>query len=485
MNSIHTAGLIATSIVFLLLAAPATIAASEKPESATPLSSAISPIVYPVDQSPSERGFHYIFYGNGFFINKEGYLLTAAHVLSQLRAAQPYLLLRTPMAPPRLVRAVVVAVDPDHDVALLRATPNPFEGRYQVSFLRLASQRPNVTREVLADALRPSRLKNPYTFDALQEDRPAGEVLEYRFTQLYRGQPDTEIFLFSHDVLLGDSGAPVVSGDSQEVVGLIEGRWLHGGGTMARAIPLQKQSSGLGAVVPVHYAIALLQQQGIAWQGVPEASAGADQVAPPEKQFAVPAPLSLVAAPYPSEVFSGGEVVLDARVEGSGKLGDFRTLGGESPFLSKVFSAVQTWTFRPARSVENVVETRLGIVFQFPSSLAAANASREHVYEGRFEDGQDRAAHPLSTPEPDTSHTKVAEGSVILCAHIDANGNIGSIDVVRGDEPLTTAVLSAVRQWRFAPGRRAGVSTSSEVIAVLTFRQLAMTTPAPSAKSTH
>ena len=73
------------------------------------LSFALCPIVYPVDQSASDRGFQYLFYGNGFFINQEGYLLTAAHVLSQLSDAQPYIVLRLPMAPPRLLKAEVIA----------------------------------------------------------------------------------------------------------------------------------------------------------------------------------------------------------------------------------------------------------------------------------------------------------------------------------------------------------------------------------------
>jgi len=194
--------------------------------------------------------------------------------------------------------------------------------------------------------------ENPYTFDALLEDRPAGEVIEYRFTQLDKGRPDTEIFLFNHDVLLGDSGAPVVSAESREVVGLVEGRWLHGG-TMAMVNSTQKQTTGLGAVVPIHYAIALLQQRGIIWQGVPETSARVEPDADHAKQFSAPVPLSLVATPYPAEVFSGGEVVLDALVESSGSLVDIRILGGENPFLQKALAAVQTWTFcRPAPPIK-------------------------------------------------------------------------------------------------------------------------------------
>src|ERR1700693_4023269 len=187
------------------------------------LSSALCPIVYPVVPEASARGYHYIFYGNGFFINREGYLLTAAHVLSQLTDSPPYIVLRSAMAPPRLLRLTLVAMDREHDVALLRATPNPFEGRYQVRFLPLAVRPPALGLAVLAAALRPSRLKDPHTFDVLDEDRPAGDVLEYEFSQLDKGSPETQLLLFSHEVLKGDSGAPVVSADSHAAVGLVEG----------------------------------------------------------------------------------------------------------------------------------------------------------------------------------------------------------------------------------------------------------------------
>lgn len=140
-------------------------------------------------------------------------------MLSQLSDAQPYIVLRLPMAPPRLLKATVIAMDRDHDVALLKAIPNPFEGKYQARYLPLALDKPARAQAVLAAALRPSRLKDPHTFDAFVEDRPAGEVLEYEFSQLDKVGADTELLLFSHEVLLGDSGAPVVSLETQAVVG--------------------------------------------------------------------------------------------------------------------------------------------------------------------------------------------------------------------------------------------------------------------------
>src|SRR5260370_13916391 len=111
-------------------------AAPEEPASDASLSAAVCPIVYQLDQSPSSRGYHYSFFGNGFFINEQGYLLTAAHVLETFRdGGHPYILVSRPNSPPRLLPATVISTDAEHDVAILLATPNPFTSKYQVPFL--------------------------------------------------------------------------------------------------------------------------------------------------------------------------------------------------------------------------------------------------------------------------------------------------------------------------------------------------------------
>jgi Trypsin-like peptidase domain/Gram-negative bacterial TonB protein C-terminal len=479
MNA-HPKAPFASVVILVLSFAPSARAASDAAASTMPLAAAVCPVVYPVDQSPSDRGYHYIFYGNAFFINKDGYLITAAHVLSQLRDSQPYLLLQLPMAPPRLVKATVVIIDQDHDVAVLRAMPNPFTGRYRVNFLPLATDRPPQNRAVLADALRPSRLKNPYTFDALIEDRPAGQLLEYRFTPLDKGRPDTEIFLFNHDVLLGDSGAPVVSADSQQVVGLVEGRWLHGS-SFIQTDAAQKQSAVVGAVVPIHYAIALLAQNRIAWESVSSAPASPQHST--GHQSSQPVPLSLVAASYPTGVFSGADVVLDAAVDSSGKLADPRILRGENPFLEKVLAAVHTWTFQPPPSGE-LAATRISVVFQFSGSFTSASAPQRHTYVEQLAGASERGPQPLVDPEPDFPSAKLAEGSVTLCEQVDSRGQLDSIEVLGDSQSLSAPAVAAARQWRFAPARHAGADTISEVIVVVIFRPSALSTR-PATKSSR
>jgi hypothetical protein len=298
------------------------------------LSSAVCPVVYQLDDSPGSRGYHYIFYGNAFFISRDGYLLTAAHVLSEFQnGGQPSILVRRTSAPPRLLKTEVIAIDLEHDVAILRATPNPFAGPhspYEVLALSLGAAKPRVGDGVEATALRPEHLKDPHTFELPIADTYPAIVLNYlsialnphpaasipliatpskdvasqatlpnrssdesaaiKFAAprlLGKSQVQTDLFLFSHEVERGQSGAPVALLATHQVVGIIEGRWLHPAASpLARPAtnPGSKSSSGSaasshnpppppeltqGAAIPIPYAIALLQKNHIRWEPTP------------------------------------------------------------------------------------------------------------------------------------------------------------------------------------------------------------------------
>ena len=254
------AGAMATACVCLCVAGLAPVMAKTETEAA----SAICPVVYPLDESSGDRGIHYTFYGNAFFINEEGYLLTAAHVLSDFRdGGEPHILLRRAEAPPRLAKVEVVATDAQHDIAILRAVPNPFKEKYAIAFLALDREKPAPGAEVVATALRPSRLKDPHSFDAPREERSPAGVLQYTTTKLEKGQADAELFLFDHEVERGQSGAPVLSRESRAVLGIVEGQWLRG--VSVRNMQTGKSASNIGAAIPISYALPLLEQKHIAW----------------------------------------------------------------------------------------------------------------------------------------------------------------------------------------------------------------------------
>jgi len=433
------------------------------------LSAAVCPIVYPVDQSASERGVHYLFYGNGFFINEQGYLLTASHVLSQLHGGQPYVLLRQPAGPPRIVPAAVVIADRDHDVAILRVTPNPFDGIYKVGFLPLASEWVARSRAVMAASVHPSKPLDAYTLEASIEDRTSGEVFDFPFSQLEKGRAETELFLFNHQIRRGQSGAPVVSADSLAVVGLVEGQWLR-----SSLVPLttasEKDAPGTGAAVPIHYAISLLQQKGIAWHAVLSASDPAGSAAGDTEGFSPPVPLSLVAAPFPSQALFGGEVVLDVLIDSHGRLAEIKVARGESPFLDKVLSTVRTWSFFPAHQAGQAVAARIGISFQFSQSYDPPRKAQAHMYDEPLPMATERGALPVVTVEPQYPASSVSDGSAILYDLVGRGGQLTSVQILRDSESFRAAAEAAVRQWSFAPGKRAGKDADSAAIVVVAFR---------------
>jgi hypothetical protein len=226
---------------------------------------ALCPVVYPDDQTPAGRGYHYTFFGNAFFINEQGYLLTVAHVLDTFRdGGQPYILVKHTDTPPRLLKVTVIAKDSQHDVAILRATPNPFSGKYEVAFVPLDPKQAERGDAVLALSLHPKSLRHAESFEYEHEDTSPGTVLSYESTKLDNSGPASDVFLLSHPVVQGQSGSPVLALNSRAAVGLVEGLWLRGV-PLASVKPAALPTNTPGAAVPIRYALALLDQHGVTW----------------------------------------------------------------------------------------------------------------------------------------------------------------------------------------------------------------------------
>jgi TonB family protein len=433
------------------------------------LSSALCQVVYPLDESP-EEGYRYMFLGNGFFVNNQGYVVTAAHLLSSFRyGGEPYILVGPPNGPARMLEAPIAAVDWDHDVAVLHVKPNPFEDDKKIAFLPLSTDTPAPGADVVADSLIPPDEKNAHSSAPALEDFSQGEVIDYQF---YRdqGKSEQQLLLFNREVVPGQSGSPLVSPGTDAVVGVIVGRWLHP--AVAPSGPENgRVTASPGAALRIHYAIGLLEKLHVPWDMVSESSAPVAAAAEENSGSSVPAPLSLVGVPYPSQALFGGEVLLDARVDPDGKLSDIRVVSGDSPFLDVALGAARTWSFLPARVDGQVVSSRMGIVFQFPQSFVPRLTPNLNKYTGPLPNARNSGALPVTTIQPEYPLDSIAEGSVILYGVVDAHGELTSLSVFHGVPSLTTPAEDAVRQWQFASGLDDGAPSESAVVVVTTFRR--------------
>ena len=68
---------------------------------------------------------------------------------------QPYILVGPPEGPRQILKATLLAADWDHDVAVLQATPNPFDGKSNISYLKLSAETPVKGQTVLSASFRP------------------------------------------------------------------------------------------------------------------------------------------------------------------------------------------------------------------------------------------------------------------------------------------------------------------------------------------
>lgn len=459
------------SVVGFALLLCAFQAASRGVQAGGPLSAALCQIVYPLDQFPGAKEFHYTFFGNAFFINENGYLITASHVVSAFRdGGKPHILVGPPNGPRQLLDAPVVAADWDHDVAILRAEPNPFAGDHKPGYLRLSVDTPPKGESVLADSLMSQDVENVSSLSVPLEESTRGEVLDYQFHQ-ETGLPSSEVLLVSQQISPGQSGSPLVSAGSQAVVGIVVGRWL---------LPLVVPSSATnrsqlflspGAALRVHYAISLLEKNHIAWHAT-EQPEWRKEAPAPEDGPSPPVPLSVVGTNYPPQALFGGDVLLDALIDTNGKASDIRIIsGGEGPFLEPALSAVRTWTFTPARADGRDIEARVGIVFQFPQSFLPPLASKERKHPGPSADSDDHSALPVYTIEPDYPVNTVTQGSVVLYNLLDSEGHLTSTSTLVDVEALTAPTVAALHRWQFAPAVHGGAATDSVVIVVETFRR--------------
>ncbi len=189
-----------------------------------------------------------------------------------------------------------------------------------------------------------------------------------------------------------------------------------------------------------------------------------------EKGFSAPIPVSFNPPPYPPLALFGGEVVIDALVDTSGKLPDIKVVHADSPFLEQAQSAVRTWSFRPARLDDQEIDIRIGILFEFAEPYLPSPKPPTHTYP-EPPDSDDRAPLPVYTVEPEYPVNSIAEGSVLVLGIVDAQGQLTSTKVIRDIETLTQATIAAMYQWRFVPARKEGKDTESAVIVSATFRR--------------
>jgi S1-C subfamily serine protease len=265
--------------------------------------------------------------GTGFFVNKEGFAVTAAHVIDVPPGKTlDHTTIYTSIPPMQVSgggstiiggfagsRGRVVAVDVQHDIAILLPEMNPFQQAYgkiaihgqlvqqnAVKFAQLDGRKHRDGEQIFIAGF-------PLSNDVLTTTSGRIGSTHYR--------PGTErppniIWEYVADVQVnhGNSGGPVFSASSQMVIGICQAyqtatlaadglapnfglRPNSAPGGQPQAVKLDG-NSGLAVVIPAQYAMDLLKANGIAFSARPGWESERQGQAPPGIRE-VPAPASV------------------------------------------------------------------------------------------------------------------------------------------------------------------------------------------------
>jgi S1-C subfamily serine protease len=236
--------------------------------------------------------------GTGIVVSDEGYVLTAAHVITETEAA-----LRAdnaskveffvgisidavagPGANPRgsfaYISCTIKDTDPAHDLAILQLAQSPFSEAFRLA-IKTGDKEPKVTLGVakLDQNLPPEGqtvLVSGYPLSiptlVTQKGMIASETLSV--VQMQRpnapaGSPTPEIadaILLDAVVNPGISGGPVYLPGEHSVIGICdayEPAAIFAAQRPQTVVPGVGQNSGLALVIPIKYAVALLQKNKI------------------------------------------------------------------------------------------------------------------------------------------------------------------------------------------------------------------------------
>ena len=84
-------------------------------------------------------------------------------------------------------------------------------------------------------------------------------------------------------------------------------------------------------------------------------------------------PLNMALPPFPPSAAASGVVLLEARVDRSGKVAETMVIRSAPPFDDAARATLKKWSFRPARVRGTPVSTFVYVLFGFPVPVAVAS----------------------------------------------------------------------------------------------------------------
>jgi TonB family protein len=166
-----------------------------------------------------------------------------------------------------------------------------------------------------------------------------------------------------------------------------------------------------------------------------------------------------------------GTVVLEAVIGIDGAVHDIKLTTSVEPAIDQqVVRALRDWSFKPAIKDGAAVP----VLVTFQCTLGSTGGQTLHSPDVAYRPGKN-VTSPVVLREVKPEYTTAARdaktaGHVWLSCAVMPDGTVSDVRVIRGlDRILDQKAIEALRQWRFAPGRRDGVPVRVDVDVEMAF----------------
>ncbi len=179
----------------------------------------------------------------------------------------------------------------------------------------------------------------------------------------------------------------------------------------------------------------------------------------------------------PPQVTSGGQVLLEVKVDKEGRVIQAVTLRTTPPFTDLMRDAVRSWRFDPAEEDYKEVESSVLVAGLFlPPTFYGGPTVGEPPKD--VESASDAVCVPYTIVPPVYPAGALYAGVALAEVVVGRDGRVEHVQMVRSAPGFDDAIRAAVLKWKFRPARRRGTPVPSFAYIAFGFRP--PVTPPPS-----
>jgi Gram-negative bacterial TonB protein C-terminal len=185
---------------------------------------------------------------------------------------------------------------------------------------------------------------------------------------------------------------------------------------------------------------------------------------------------------YPIKSVASGLVSLSVGLSSSGHIDHLQPIRDVPSLTAPSVDAVQGWTFTPAMLDGRAVASTISVNVLFNPGNAAFGSARLPDAQSAVGQGNEQeyippevasavyAVYPMNV-------VVVVAGPVVFDVRVGKSGKMISASRIYTTPSLTTPALSALKKWRFTPGRFRGSPVVADTVVAFVFRSPRITTP--------